>query len=49
MLYPADTPYYFFNANVDTREVFYAVTNEEHNANVAKVKADQKAAKNNKK
>lgn len=49
VLYPADTPYYFFNANVDTREVFYAVTNEEHNANVAKVKADQKAAKNNKK
>ena len=48
VLYPADTPYYFFNANVDTREVYYAITNEEHNANVAKVKADQQAAKKNK-
>ncbi|MBR5372206.1 MAG: endolytic transglycosylase MltG [Oscillospiraceae bacterium] len=48
VLYPADTPYFFFNANVDTREVFYAITNEEHNANVAKVKADQQAAKKNK-
>ena len=47
-LYPADTPYYFFAANVDTREVFYAVTNDEHEANLAKIKADQKAAKNNK-
>lgn len=48
VLYPDNTPYYFFNANVDTREVYYAVTNAEHEANLAKVKADQKAAKNNK-
>ena len=48
VLYPDDTPYYFFAANVDTREVFYAVTNAEHDANVAKIKADQNAAKNKK-
>ena len=34
VLYPADTDYYFFCANVNTGEVFYAETNEEHEANL---------------
>ena len=48
-LYPAETGYYFFNANINTREVFYAVTNEEHEANLAKVQqqyAEEEAAAN---
>lgn len=35
-LYPADTNYYFFCANIDTKEVYYATTNEEHNENLVK-------------
>lgn len=34
VLYPADTDYYFFCANVETGEVFYAKTLEEHEANL---------------
>lgn len=34
VLYPADTDYYFFCANVDTGEVYYAMTNDEHEANL---------------
>lgn len=34
VLYPADTDYKFFCANVDTGEVYYAMTNEEHEANL---------------
>lgn len=34
VLYPADTDYYYFCANVDTGEVYYARTNEEHEANL---------------
>lgn len=34
VLYPADTDYYFFCANVDTGEVYYARTNDEHEANL---------------
>lgn len=34
VLYPADTDYYFFCANIDTGEVYYAMTNEEHEANL---------------
>jgi UPF0755 protein len=41
VLYPADTNYYFFVANVDTRVTYYATTNEEHEANIAKVKQEQ--------
>ena len=37
VLYPADTGYYFFAANVDTGEIFYATTNEEHEANLAEI------------
>lgn len=36
VLYPADTNYYFFCSNVDTGEVFYAETLEEHEANLVK-------------
>lgn len=38
VLYPADTDYYFFYANIDTMETFYAETNEEHEANIEMVK-----------
>ena len=34
VLYPADTDYYYFCANVDTGEVYYARTNDEHEANL---------------
>lgn len=34
VLYPADTDYYFFCANVNTGEVYYARTNDEHEANL---------------
>lgn len=33
-LHPADVPYYFFCTNVDTKEFFWAVTNEEHERNL---------------
>ncbi|MDD7429635.1 MAG: endolytic transglycosylase MltG [Oscillospiraceae bacterium] len=36
VLYPADTDYYFFCADLDTGEVFYAETLEEHEANLVK-------------
>lgn len=44
VLYPDDTPYFYFNANIDTREVFYAITYEEHLANLAKVEQQYAAA-----
>lgn len=50
VLYPADTNYYFFVANVDTRVTYYATTNEEHEANIAKIRQEQAeaaAAQNN--
>ena len=34
VLYPTDTDYYFFCANVETGEVFYAETNEQHEDNL---------------
>lgn len=34
VLYPAETDYYYFCANVETGEVFYAKTLEEHNENL---------------
>ena len=36
-LYPDETPYYYFNANINTKQIYYAVTYEEHLANLAKV------------
>lgn len=44
VLYPEDTEYYFFYANIDTRETFYAKTNEEHEENIAMVKEQQAGA-----
>ena len=44
VLYPSDTDYYFFYANVDTGETYFARTNDEHEANIAMVKAQQAAA-----
>lgn len=34
VLYPADTEYYFFCSNLETREFYYATTLEEHEANL---------------
>lgn len=44
VLYPASTSYYFFAANVDTGVTYYATTNEEHEANLKKIKQEQAAA-----
>lgn len=40
VLYPADSNYYFFNANIDTGAIYYATTNEEHEANLQRVQAE---------
>ena len=48
-LYPDETPYYFFNANINTKQIYYAVTYDEHLANLAKVEqqyAEAEAAAN---
>lgn len=37
-LYPNDTDYFYFYANVDTRQTYFARTLEEHNENIRKVK-----------
>ena len=37
VLYPAESDYYYFYANVDTGETFFARTLEEHNANIEMV------------
>jgi UPF0755 protein len=34
VLYPAETDYYFFCANIDTDEVYYAETLDEHEENL---------------
>lgn len=41
VLYPEDTNYYFFYANVETMETFFAVTDEEHEANKEMVSDQQ--------
>lgn len=43
-LYPANTSYYYFYSNIDTKETFFAKTNEEHEANKKKVQEQQAAA-----
>ncbi|MBR1529920.1 MAG: endolytic transglycosylase MltG [Oscillospiraceae bacterium] len=37
VLYPAESDYYYFYANVDTGETYFARTLEEHNANIEMV------------
>lgn len=44
VLYPADTDYYFFYANIDTKEIYYAKTNEEHEENKRIVQEEQQEA-----
>lgn len=44
VLYPADIDHYFFCANVQTGEIFYAMTNAEHEANLALIKEQQAQA-----
>lgn len=43
-LYPDATPYFYFNANIDTGETFFAETLEQHNQNLAMVEAQYAAA-----
>ncbi|MGN0614125.1 MAG: endolytic transglycosylase MltG [Porcipelethomonas sp.] len=40
VLYPADTDYYYFCADIDTREIFYAETIEEHEENLAVINGE---------
>ena len=40
-LYPANTGYYYFYSNIDTKQTYFAKTLEEHNANQQKVAAEQ--------
>lgn len=41
VLYPSQTDYYYFAANVDTRVTYFARTNEEHEQNLAKIKQER--------
>ena len=43
VLFPADTDYYFFFANIETNETFFAETNEGHEANKDMVREQQEA------
>ena len=47
VLYPATTDYFYFCANVNTKEIFYAVTLEEHNANLETIENQYAAAQEN--
>ena len=40
VLYPAKTDYYFFAADIDTKEIYYAKTNEEHEENLAVINGE---------
>lgn len=44
VLYPAESNDFFFCANVNTGEIFYAEDNAGHNANLALIKAQQSGA-----
>lgn len=46
VLYPADTNYYFFYANIDTKETYFAETNEEHEKNKELVQKQYEEAEN---
>ncbi|MBQ8928189.1 MAG: endolytic transglycosylase MltG [Oscillospiraceae bacterium] len=43
-LYPNETDYYYFYANIDTHVTYFARTLEEHNANIEMVKQQQEEA-----
>ncbi|MGN1481612.1 endolytic transglycosylase MltG [Porcipelethomonas sp.] len=47
VLYPDDTDYYFFCANIDTKEIYYAKTNEEHEENMELIGQQYEDAENN--
>ena len=36
VLFPAETDYYFFCSNIDTKEFFYAKTDAQHEKNLVK-------------
>ncbi len=44
VLYPEESNYYYFVANVDTRVTYYAATYEEHLANIEKIRQEQAEA-----
>ena len=46
VLYPDKTNYYFFCANIDTNEIYYAETNDEHEQNLETIRQEQAYADN---
>ena len=40
VLYPEDTDYFYFYADIDTKRTFFASTLEEHNINIARVNGE---------
>ena len=44
VLYPANTNFFYFYANIDTHKTYFARTLEEHNENIEKVKQEQAEA-----
>lgn len=44
VLYPEESSYYYFYANIDTKVTYYAETYEEHLANIEKVRQEQAEA-----
>ena len=44
VLYPQESSYYYFYANVDTKVTYYAETYEQHLANIERVRQEQAAA-----
>ncbi|MBR3267554.1 MAG: endolytic transglycosylase MltG [Oscillospiraceae bacterium] len=43
-LYPDDTPYYYFNANINTKQIYYSITYDEHLRHLAEVEQQYKEA-----
>ncbi|MDE7093532.1 MAG: endolytic transglycosylase MltG, partial [Oscillospiraceae bacterium] len=44
VLYPSETNYFYFYANIDTGVTYFAQTLEEHNANIEMVRQQQAEA-----
>ena len=44
VLYPQESSYYYFYANIDTKVTYYAETYEQHLANIERVRQEQAAA-----
>ncbi|MCQ2417427.1 MAG: endolytic transglycosylase MltG [Oscillospiraceae bacterium] len=44
VLYPTQSTHYFFNANIDTKQIYYADTLQQHEENLARVQREYEAA-----